>query len=103
MILADVPAGLRLQPVFMTGKGGNLLPGGAVLGDIFEPFDPKYTNEDSDTYYQYYTVIPIGWALAQSWNMGLLEKIGSMICVEIDEFGVYLSGCKKCTRFESSA
>ena len=67
------------------------------------PFDPKYTNEDSDTYYQYYTAIPIGWALAQSWNMGLLERIGSMICVEIDEFGVYLSGCKKCTRFESSA
>ena len=90
MILADGPAGLRLQPVFKTDKEGNLLPGGAVLGDIFEPFDPKYTDDNSDTYYQYCTAIPIGWALAQSWNMGLLEKIGSMVGVEMEEFGVDL-------------
>ena len=90
MILADGPAGLRLQPVFKTDKQGNLLPGGAVMGDIIEPFDPKYTDENSDTYYQYCTAIPIGWALAQSWNMDSLEKIGFMIGVEMEEFGVDL-------------
>lgn len=90
MILADGPAGLRLQPVFKTNKEGNLLPGGSVLGDIVEPFDPKYTDENSDTYYQYCTAIPIGWALAQSWNMALLEKIGSMVGVKMEEFGVDL-------------
>ena len=90
MILADGPAGLRLQPVFKTDKQGNLLPGGAILGDIFEPFDPKYTDENSDTYYQYCTAIPIGWALAQSWNMAMLEEIGSMVGVEMEEFGVDL-------------
>ncbi len=90
LILADGPAGLRLQPVFKTDKEGNLLPGGSVLGDITEPFDPKYTDENSDTYYQYCTAIPIGWSLAQSWNMDLLEQIGSMVGEEMEEFGVDL-------------
>ena len=90
MILADGPAGLRLTPVFKTDKEGNLLPGGSILGDMVEPFDPKYTDENSDTYYQYCTAIPIGWALAQSWNMPLLEQIGSMIGTEMEIFGVDL-------------
>ena len=90
MIQADGPAGLRLQPVFKTDKQGHLLPGGSVMGDIFEPFDPKYTDENSDTYYQYCTAIPIGWALAQSWNTALLEEIGSMVGVEMEKFGVDL-------------
>lgn len=90
MIMADGPAGLRLQPVFMRDKEGNLLPGGSIRGDITEPFDPQYTSENSDTYYQYCTAIPIGWALAQSWNMPLLEEIGSMIGVEMEGFGVDL-------------
>ncbi len=90
LILADGPAGLRLQPVFKTDKEGNLLPGGSILGDIMEPFDPKYTDENSDTYYQYCTAIPIGWSLAQSWNMDLLEQIGSMVGEEMTEFGVDL-------------
>ena len=88
LILADGPAGLRLQPVFKTDKEGNLLPGGAVMGDLFAPFDPQYTEENSDTYYQYCTAIPIGWALAQSWNMELLEEIGSMVGIEMELFGV---------------
>lgn len=90
MILADGPAGLRLQPVFKTDKEGNLLPGGAVLGDLFEPFSDEYNDENSDTYYQYCTAIPIGWALAQSWNMKLLQDIGFMVGKEMEIFGVDL-------------
>ena len=90
LILADGPAGLRLQPVFKTDKQGKLLPGGNVLGDIIEPFDPQYTDENSDTYYQYCTAIPVGWSLAMSWNSALLEKIGSVIGEEMEQFGVDL-------------
>lgn len=91
MILADGPAGLRLQPIFKTTKDGKLLPGGEGYGgDSFAPFDPKYTDENSDTYYQYCTAIPIGWALAQSWNMPLLEEIGSVVGEEMEQFGVDL-------------
>lgn len=90
MILADGPAGLRLQPVFKTDKEGRILPGGEIMGDISVPFDPQYTEENSNTYYQYCTAIPIGWALAQSWNSPMLEEIGSMVGEEMEQFGVDL-------------
>lgn len=90
MILADGPAGLRLQPVFKTTKEGRLLPGGEILGDMYTPFDPNLKEEEVDTWYQYCTAIPIGWALAQSWNMELLEKAGSMVGEEMELFGVDL-------------
>ena len=90
LIFADGPAGLRLQPVFKTDKQGKLLPGGSVMGDIIEPFDPKYTDENSDTYYQYCTAIPVGWSLAMSWNMALLERAGSVVGEEMEQFGVDL-------------
>ena len=90
LILADGPAGLRLQPVFKTDKEGNLLPGGSILGDMVEPFDPKYTDENSDTWYQYCTAIPIGWSLAMSWNMPLLERVGAMVGEEMELGGVDL-------------
>lgn len=85
MVLADGPAGLRLQPVFRTDKAGDLLP-----GDLSSPLPAGYTDEDADTYYQYCTAIPIGWALAQSWNMELLREIGSMVGREMEAFGVDL-------------
>ncbi|MBQ1639782.1 MAG: glycoside hydrolase family 3 C-terminal domain-containing protein [Lachnospiraceae bacterium] len=88
LILADGPAGLRLQPHFKTDADGNILPGGAVFGDSFVPFEN--VPEDAIDYYQYCTAIPIGWALAQSWNCELVEEIGCMIGAEMQEFGVDL-------------
>jgi len=90
MILADGPAGLRLQPHFKTDKEGNILPGGNILGDFTEPFDPKYDESNSIDYYQYCTAIPIGWALAQSWNEEMVSEIGDMIGGEMEQFHVDL-------------
>jgi len=90
MILADGPAGLRLQPHFKTTKDGELLPGGEVFGESMAPFDPAYEKEDVDDYYQYCTAIPIGWALAQSWNLALIEKAGDMVGEEMEQFGIDL-------------
>ena len=90
LILADGPAGLRLQPIFKTDKAGQLLPGGEVVEGKGAPFDPGFTDENTNTYYQYCTAIPVGWALAQSWNTVLLEEIGSMVGVEMELFGVDL-------------
>ena len=89
MIMADGPAGLRLQPHFKTDKEGNILPGGAVFGDIIKPW-PKDTPSDAIDYYQYCTAIPIGWALAQSWNTEMVEEVGQMIGSEMEQFGVVL-------------
>ena len=90
LIMADGPAGLRLQPVFKTDKEGNLLPGGTVLADSVETFDSRWTDENSDTYYQYCTAIPIGWSLAMSWNLPLIERVGAMVGEEMELFGVDL-------------
>jgi beta-glucosidase len=90
LIMADGPAGLRLQPVFKTKKNGELIPGGEVLVDSFTPFPDNLDENDIVTYYQYCTAIPIGWALAQSWNMDILEEIGDMVGTEMEQFGVDL-------------
>lgn len=63
MIMADGPAGLRLTP--------------------------KFTVDGTD-YYQYCTAIPIATALAQSWNMNLIEMLGDLVGTEMEEFGVTL-------------
>ncbi len=90
LIMADGPAGVRLQPIFKTDLEGNIIKGGALLGDVSDPFDPAYDETNSYTYYQYCTAVPIGWALAQSWNVPALEEAGAMIGREMAQFGVDL-------------
>ena len=89
MLMADGPAGLRLQPHFKTDRDGRVLPGGAVFGDMIKPW-PEDTPADAIDYYQYCTAIPIGWALAQSWNTEMVQQIGTMIGSEMEQFGVVL-------------
>jgi beta-glucosidase len=90
LILADGPAGLRLQPHFKTTKTGELIPGGGVMSGVEEPFPDGVNESNSNDYYQYCTAIPIGWALAQSWNEELIVKAGDMVGDEMEQFGVDL-------------
>jgi beta-glucosidase len=90
MILADGPAGLRLQPHFKTDKEGKLLPGGSIMNEVEEPFAPDLKEDETDDYYQYCTAIPIGWALAQSWNEELVTSAGDMVGEEMEQFHVDL-------------
>jgi beta-glucosidase len=90
MIFADGPAGLRLQPVFKTELDGTMIPGGDMLGEIVQPFPEGLDESKVITYYQYCTAIPIGWALAQSWNTDMLEQVGDMVGEEMEKFGIDL-------------
>ncbi|MCI8623324.1 MAG: beta-glucosidase [Provencibacterium sp.] len=90
MVLADGPAGLRLQPHFKATPDGKPLPGGGGLGGATVPFGDGPEYADAADYYQYCTPIPIGWALAQSWNTGLVEEAGEMIGREMEQFHVDL-------------
>lgn len=86
LILADGPAGLRLQPHFRADGEGTILPEEVSSATSFE----NGAQEGMYDYYQYCTAIPIGWALAQSWNKELVKEIGSMVGEEMELFHVDL-------------
>ncbi len=89
IILADGPAGLRLTPVFSTTADGQMLQSEMMMGDV-KLVEGEAIPEDAVTYYQYCTAIPIGTALAQSWNLELIEAVGSIVGKEMEDFNVHL-------------
>lgn len=97
MILADGPAGLRLQPEFLTTPEGVLIPAGIIalpglekLMEGLPPLPGPKPGPDSIHYYQYCTAIPIATLLAMSWDVDLIEECGSIVGEEMEEFNVTL-------------
>ena len=89
LILADGPAGLRLQTHFKTDKEGNKLPGGEQFGMEIAPF-AKEQPEGAQDYYQYCTAIPIATTLAQSWDVDLIKRMGEIVGEEMEQFHIHL-------------
>ena len=89
LILADGPAGLRLQKHFKTDKEGNKLPGGEQFGMEIAPF-AKELPEGTQDYYQYCTAIPIATTLAQSWDVELIQRMGEIVGEEMERFHIHL-------------
>ncbi len=89
LILADGPAGLRLQTHFKTDKKGNKLPGGEQFGMEIAPF-AKEQPEGAQDYYQYCTAIPIATTLAQSWDVDLIKRMGEIVGEEMEQFHIHL-------------
>lgn len=89
IILADGPAGLRLTPEFKTTADGQMLYTGMVFGGLKTEGSDDIP-EDAVTYYQYCTAIPIGTALAQSWNVDLIREAGDIVGEEMEQFNVHL-------------
>nr|WP_296439473.1 glycoside hydrolase family 3 protein [uncultured Acetatifactor sp.] len=87
--MADGPAGIRLMKSYevdrATGGINNQGIFGAVEGGIFADHTK---HENTDTYYQYATAIPVGTLLAQTWDTALLEEVGQAVAVEMEEFGI---------------
>ena len=102
IIMADGPAGLRLAPTYGVDAEGpfslrdSSLPatflelmddaGREALGIADEP-EPR---EPAEIREQYATAIPIGTALAQSWNPALAEQLGDVVGAEMERFGIHL-------------
>lgn len=100
LIMADGPAGVRLSPKYGRDENGvypldsgslaeivELLPEGmlAYLG-----FDKKQPVRNGTIHEQYCTAIPIGTALAQSWNEKVCEECGDIVADEMERFGVHI-------------
>ncbi|MFW6120288.1 MAG: glycoside hydrolase family 3 C-terminal domain-containing protein, partial [Petrotogales bacterium] len=91
--LADGPAGLRLQRTSAVNKRGKI----KIIDAQMELLNylPKLTkklifgNPNKDTLiYQFTTAFPVELALAQTWNIELLEEIGRAVSVEMSEYGI---------------
>ena len=87
--MADGPAGLRLVKSYevdlTTGNVVNQGFAAALEGGFFADHSD---HENCKRYYQYATAIPVGTALAQSWDEALLETVGKAVAREMQEFGV---------------
>lgn len=91
LIMADGPAGLRLRQSYQAGRESGLVYGTGVLGSLENGFlEEMESHEDADTYYQYCTAFPVGTALAQTWDTGLMQEFGRAIAAEMEEFHVDL-------------
>lgn len=89
IVLADGPAGLRLMKYYNVDNGKIVsMPFEFSLeGGLF--YDGP-TDLPGERYYQYCTAIPVGTMLAQTWNRDLVQKVGTMIGKEMEQFGVTL-------------
>lgn len=94
VVMADGPAGLRLQQSYEKDKTTGEIYCAGVLGSLENGFLEEIDHhENTDTYYQYCTAFPTGTVLAQTWDTVLLEEFGKAIAKEMEEFhiGIWLA------------
>ena len=102
LIMSDGPAGLRLAKEFYRDEKGAHGLGTSMVPESFLPLLPAPARfimgligggkpkKGQKVEYQYATAIPIGTAIAQSFNLELAEDYGSIVGSEMERFGVHL-------------
>jgi len=100
IVMADGPAGIRIAKDYYEDKDGfhstegsipetmlENLPGYAkALLNVITPKVPK----DAVILHQYTTAIPVGTAIAQSWNREFAEVCGDIVGTEMEMFKIHL-------------
>ncbi len=100
LIMADGPAGLRLCRQYTLDEKGihavdngmpesvmELMPAPAAF--FMKLFD-RGSKVSGEIHEQNCTAIPVGTALAQSWNLSFAEQCGDLVGDEMERFGVHL-------------
>ena len=103
LIMADGPAGLRLaRRYYRDDKGAHAVGGGTIPESVLDILSPtvrklalavtggKKPPKGAVIHEQRCTAIPIGTAIAQSWNTELAEAFGDIVGAEMEQFGVNL-------------
>ena len=103
LTMADGPAGLRLSRAFYRDeKGAHPVDQGGMLESLSELMSPvlrfftrpflggKKPPRGAKIEEQYCTAIPIGTAIAQSWDVDFARRCGDIVGTEMERFGVHL-------------
>ena len=104
LVMADGPAGLRLAKAYFTDQKGLHAVGQSGIPESFLDYmskpmlffsklfmgGGKEPKAGTEIKYQYCTAIPIGTAIAQSFNTELAEMYGDIVGSEMEMFGVHL-------------
>ena len=100
LIMADGPAGLRLSREYWEDEKGVHLMGSTMPETILELLSPmqrrvmalmtRGKKPAGPIKEQNCTAIPIGTAIAQSWNISLAEQLGDLVGSEMECFGIHL-------------
>ena len=104
LIMADGPAGLRLSKRFYRDKkgGAHAVEHSVVPESLTELMGPvvkfavglftggKKPPKGAEIQEQYCTAIPIGTAIAQSWDVAFARLCGDIVGREMERFGVHL-------------
>ncbi len=101
MVMADGPAGLRLSQKYLMDEKGVYSLGEGMPSSMMDlmPTPVKWFMQmgkkdskidESQVHYQYATAIPIGTAIAQSWNLDFAKSCGDIVGAEMEMFGVHL-------------
>lgn len=90
----DGPAGIRVQQQAVAIKGKNKIKAITPALEMLY-YMPKVIRflgmgkpSDGTPLYQYTTAFPVGTALAQTWNVELLEDVGRAVNEELEEYGI---------------
>lgn len=101
LIMADGPAGLRLSREYGVDENGVYSIGGSgpfadkqdmLPEEMLAEFNKQFSAPErhGEIHEQNCSALPIGTALAQSWNVGLCETCGDIVGEEMERFGVNL-------------
>ncbi len=100
LVMADGPAGLRLSRQYGVDDQGVYAAGDTVPAAFLDYIDEQVLalfGKDKEEaprsgkiYDQYCSAIPVGTALAQSWNVELCESCADLVGSEMERFKVHL-------------
>ena len=100
LVMADGPAGVRISRLYTRDENGPHAIGGGMPESVmdlmpapaafFMKLFDRSNKIDGQVFEQNCTAIPIGTALAQSWNLGFAQQCGDLVGDEMERFGVNL-------------
>lgn len=98
VIMADGPAGIRIAPTYGKDENGIYVTDDPMreflmqilTGEELEKLRKEEKTRRGKLFHQYCSAIPIGTALAQSFNEQLVEECGNLVAEEMKRFGIHL-------------